>query len=306
MKKTKIIIPAMGMLLLGTAASVTGTVAWFSMNASVNVTGMTVKTTVSDNLFIAGDTLASTAKKADADFGPGPLEQEVVGILEPVSTVNGTSFWYTKIANADGSKASGNYTEYTAANATDTTHYDSAFSEYYGVTKDAADALIEDETGAKPYVDYVFQLKAVNSSGSATPLKLTALTLTYGSAVDGSKAFRTAIFVEDITSENPAGGVGTLNMIYAPSNSAGNQSAGQAVSGASTRAAVTYNTANQVLASVAQNSTAQYKVVVRLWIEGEDKACTNSTFAALTNSWALNLTCTLDSETNAVSSLATA
>jgi len=43
MKKTKIIIPAIGMLLLSTAASITGTVAWFSMNTTVAATGMTIK-----------------------------------------------------------------------------------------------------------------------------------------------------------------------------------------------------------------------------------------------------------------------
>ena len=40
MKKTKILVPAMGMLLLSTAASITGTVAWFATNASVTATGM--------------------------------------------------------------------------------------------------------------------------------------------------------------------------------------------------------------------------------------------------------------------------
>ena len=305
MKKTKIVIPAMGMLLLGTAASVTGTVAWFSMNQSVQVSGMQVKTKVSDNLLIAGDTLASTAKKVDADFGPGPLEQSVKGILEPVSTVNGTSFWYTKVANADGSKASGDWTEYTSAAATDTTNYDSAFSEYYGLNKTDANTTLSGETGAKPYVDYAFQLKAVNSSSSAQNLKVTALTLTYGSVVNGSNAFRTAFFVEDITSANPAGGVGTLNMIYAPSG-ADNQETGKAVSAASATAAVTYNTANTNLASVPATQTKQYKIVVRLWIEGEDKACTNATFAALSNTWALSLECSLGGSTNPVSALATA
>ena len=43
MKKTKIIVPALGVLLLSTAASVTGTVAWFSMNNFVTATGMEVK-----------------------------------------------------------------------------------------------------------------------------------------------------------------------------------------------------------------------------------------------------------------------
>ena len=51
MKKTKIIIPALGMLLLSTAASVTGTVAWFSANNSVSATGMTVAAK-SDGVFL--------------------------------------------------------------------------------------------------------------------------------------------------------------------------------------------------------------------------------------------------------------
>ena len=51
MKKTKIIIPALGMLLLSTAASVTGTVAWFAMNNTVSATGMQV-TAKTDAVFL--------------------------------------------------------------------------------------------------------------------------------------------------------------------------------------------------------------------------------------------------------------
>lgn len=42
MKKTKILIPALGLLVLSTAASVTGTVAWFSANTTASATGMQV------------------------------------------------------------------------------------------------------------------------------------------------------------------------------------------------------------------------------------------------------------------------
>ena len=52
MKKTKIIIPALGILLLSTAASVTGTVAWFTANNTVTADTMTIKAVVSGNLFI--------------------------------------------------------------------------------------------------------------------------------------------------------------------------------------------------------------------------------------------------------------
>ena len=51
MKKTKVIIPALGILLLSTAASVTGTVAWFSMNDTVTASGMSV-TAKSDAAFL--------------------------------------------------------------------------------------------------------------------------------------------------------------------------------------------------------------------------------------------------------------
>ena len=43
MKKSKIIIPALAMLAMSTAATVTGTVAWFSMNKTVTAEGMLVR-----------------------------------------------------------------------------------------------------------------------------------------------------------------------------------------------------------------------------------------------------------------------
>jgi len=42
MKKSKIIIPALAMLVMSTAATVTGTVAWFSMNKTVTAEGMKI------------------------------------------------------------------------------------------------------------------------------------------------------------------------------------------------------------------------------------------------------------------------
>ena len=54
MKKTKLIIPAMGLLLLSTAASVTGTVAWFAANASVTATGMQVKAKTASTYLLIG------------------------------------------------------------------------------------------------------------------------------------------------------------------------------------------------------------------------------------------------------------
>ena len=70
MKKSfRKLIPAILMVLLSASLMGTSTFAWFSLNSKVTVTGMEVKTQVSENLFIVGDTLASTAKKADSTFG---------------------------------------------------------------------------------------------------------------------------------------------------------------------------------------------------------------------------------------------
>ena len=95
MKKTKIVVPALAVLLLSTAASVSGTVAWFSMNTSVKVDGMQVSTRVSSNLLIAEHNL----EQEYTDH----ITQSRIGILEPASTVNGLNFFYTTNAKGDGS-----------------------------------------------------------------------------------------------------------------------------------------------------------------------------------------------------------
>ena len=63
MKKSKIIIPALAMLLLSTTASITGTVAWFTANNKVNVSGMNINAEAENGIVIANETHA-----ADADW----------------------------------------------------------------------------------------------------------------------------------------------------------------------------------------------------------------------------------------------
>ena len=78
MKKTKIIIPALGLLLLSTAASVTGTVAWFAANATVSATGMQV-TAKSDSVFL--EISGSHDSGVYSDVGTADIDAE----LFPVS-----------------------------------------------------------------------------------------------------------------------------------------------------------------------------------------------------------------------------
>ncbi|MBQ9468217.1 MAG: hypothetical protein IJU52_04335 [Clostridia bacterium] len=281
------------------------------MNTKVTVTGMQVKAVVNDNLLIAGDTLDSTAKKADNLFS-NSLTQEVKGILEPVSTINGTTFFYTATNNvyANGDAIADTYLPYATTglgDATDTTNYTNAFSQNYGVSKSIANARITGQDKAVGYVDYVFQLKATNTQGSAAPIKLTKLDFTYtqtGSEVENTKAYRVAFFVEDITDGTATAAPGTINAIYTVSG-ADNFTSGKAVKDATTvdDLSTAYATAAVDLASVPATTTKYYKVVVRLWLEGEDNTCNNETFMLLTGQWALDLEMELGSTATGVANI---
>ena len=69
MKKTKILVPAAGLLLLSTAASVTGTVAWFAMNTSVSATGMQVKAKSNNTFLLIGEESLANADAIQAQTG---------------------------------------------------------------------------------------------------------------------------------------------------------------------------------------------------------------------------------------------
>ena len=91
MKKTKIIVPALGLLLRSTAASVSGTVAWFSANTSVKVNGMAVTTKVSGNLLIA------SSNTNDDMYAASDLTQTVTGIVEPSFIITTKSCYFFNI-----------------------------------------------------------------------------------------------------------------------------------------------------------------------------------------------------------------
>ncbi|MBO7546290.1 MAG: hypothetical protein J6T19_06270 [Paludibacteraceae bacterium] len=136
MKKTKILVPAMGLLLLSTAASLTGTVAWFAANASVSVTNMQVKAKAEGGVAIAAysytatsvsdgnsagynDTLTNanfTAPSSTAYTDTATYGQAVAAELSPTSTAT-ASAWYHANSNSENNyAASGNYETLAPAN----------------------------------------------------------------------------------------------------------------------------------------------------------------------------------------------
>lgn len=316
MKKTKIIIPALGMLLLSTAASISGTVAWFSMNNKVTVTGMSVTTKVSSSILIS-ETNANAASYSDS------LEQVRSGVLEPASTVNGINYFYTVNALANGDAKTEAYKPYSEVliengdnpltdgepetnwtNALSNTSagkttYDALFNSAYGFS--GADA----SNVAYAYMDYTFYLKATNTDAGNRELRMTRCYLEYAGQAVAEKAWRVAVFVQDAqeyTALNTAVVAGDRKEMLSLDGAA-NFTTGKAIATESTLDTVTYSAA--ALKSVAAGATVYEKVTVRLWLEGEDTTCNNQTFAALTSAYTLALDFSIDGQTASAANITT-
>ena len=316
MKKNKILVPALAILALGTAASVTGTVAWFSANGNVTVSGMAVHTSVSSNMLIS-------ATYQEEDFGVA-LVQGREAFLKPTSTINGVDFFYTSTSNVDAAGAPKrlDYIAYNEATGTalansdaGKTKYDAGFQTANGIT-----GSITESNVAYGYVDYSFYLKVTNAESSAQDIVMTKCNLLYDGAATTVKAWRVALFAKNLGDTALASAtndeVAEANLVTIMGLSA-SASGDYFVSGKAAATAYTpdnpgttetneyaagtrddvSNLSEEAISSVAANSgngiasgaTLYQKLTVRLWLEGEDKDCNNDTFALLTEDWTLDL-----------------
>ena len=287
MKLSRKLIPAFAMLLVSAIMMTTASYAWFSINRATNVQGMSVSTVAADNILIADSTLEATTKADEATFG-SDLTDTMSAVLTPVSTIDGENFYYTDGKNVTGT-GDAKEEEYVLYNAGDL----DGFHDVYGN---------DDAVG---YIDYVFQIKASNADTvNAKDLKITAIDLKYSGETDAQTAFRAAVFSQKFNT-NFAAGVGTLVTILDPT-SAENFTANNAVSSTTATASIPKADAAATLGSVTAGETEYFKVVVRLWLEGEDKTCNNDTFADLVDgSWALTMVIEIGGETAAVTALGT-
>ena len=300
-KLNKKIAGAAGMLLLSATMLGTSTYAWFTMSREVTVSGMEVRTKVSSNLLIC-DT------NVEADYGSLELVQIRKALLEPASTVTATDtgFYYTLDAAADGHKIQTTtddpyilYTEGTDLTAEDTdagkTKYDPAFNTKYGIA--SANTSGEFKT-AYAFVDYVFYLKATTDADNQK-INMTRCNLIWDNEgtdtvlTNKDTAWRVAVFATDVTSDGGTGDLatnpatGTAISILSPENAV-NFTNGKAVSSTTALDTVTYGD-DAVIATVTDAGTKYYKVVVRLWLEGEDKNCYSAYFADKLEMYKLDL-----------------
>ena len=319
MKKTKIIIPALGMLLLSTAASVSGTVAWFSMNTTVSVSGMTARTKVSSNLQIS-DTYT------DASFSTDPLLQNVDGTLEPVSSINGIEFFYhsaSQNVNGNGTVSDALFPAYAESDTLDSGwtvartdasaagradfKYSAAFNTNYGHTVDTNSTEVY-----YGYIDYVFYLKATTSEANQQIAVTTCSLAKADNSAVTDYAWRIAVMAHalsaadtDYTSPWVAGDVKSLLGFSGASYNDGKAVANVSSTGTLTTVPTSGNDQkyqkNAVIDTIANaGTTVRYKVTVRLFLEGNDAACTNDVYAPLSDvNYSLALSLKLGNSTEA-------
>lgn len=315
------LLPAAGMLAVSASMLATSTYAWFTMNKEVQVNGLQMKTKVGSNLLISSDNL-------EANYSSDRIVFARQALLEPVSTVSGKtgSFYYTTDAKATGQKAHSasdtgfayiKYDEKDAlagSAASDAVagkyKYDDTFNDKYGIAN-ADQGSTDAYKTAYGYIDYVFYLKATGEEANQQ-LRMTQCDLNYtypevgGKPTepgDGDDAWRIAVFATDITANGGKGNTGSGAAVGAidPANVSGENAKtilalstsenweGKAVSGETATTAITYGTDAVLDSGINAGVTKYYKVLVRVWLEGEDKSCNSATYAKLTNSWSLDL-----------------
>jgi len=291
-KLRKQLAAAIAMTLVATVALGSSTYAWFSLNSKVTATGMNVQTVVKNNLLIApADSGLTDTSVNENEFTTSRIDN-VSAILQPTSTVDGKAYFYTDKSNVLGNGDHINdvfvaYNPNTGAEA-ETTNL-AAFR---------SNAGLEGDNTVFGFKDYVFFLKAQNTSASdAAPVVVTGLNLVYGKAEIANiaeKAFRVAILAEDKDAGTGfAATPGTLKTILtvdAADSAPGRYfDSAQGVNSTSTLGSVSNLASAAVIGTVPANSIKYYKVVVRLWLEGEDQTCNNSTYVNFTDEWALDL-----------------
>lgn len=103
MKKSKIIVPALGILVLSTAAAVTGTVAWFTSSNLVSVTGLHAKVDAETGIVISNEAKSTWATSTTAQHNG----QEQAFML--TSTSDLTTWYHNNSNNANEHTAAGDY-----------------------------------------------------------------------------------------------------------------------------------------------------------------------------------------------------
>ena len=307
MKKNKRkLLSAIGMLTVSATMLVTSTFAWFTMNKRAKVENLSLKATVSSNLLISPD------NSSDATYDK-ELKKNISALLAPSSTVNGIDYFYTLDAAADGHKAKGpndeypflRYTETKSLDVLDTyaekDKYDAVFNLNYNISTANPQEASEYKT-AYGYVDYVMYLKATSTEENQK-IVMNKCNLLYKGNVLEDKAWRAAVFVQETSAKTQPTSIGTLVSIIAPAE-AKNHNTGLAADTISSIGTIQKESKEVIIDNaITSGNSKYYKVVVRVWMEGEDTTCTTEIYGNKTDKYTLDLEYIIDKETNGVTTI---
>lgn len=329
------LIPAIGMLTVSAMMLSSSTYAWFTMNKEVEVSGLEMKTKVGSNLLICSDNLEANYSSDRVVFGRKALLEPVSTVSGKTGSFFYTTDAKATGEKAHDETADGvaeefkyiPYNENTALSGSATSDatagkykYDKTFNEKYTIATTDMGSTDAFKT-AYGYVDYVFYLKATGEAADQQ-LRMTQcdLNYTYDNAATadvtetdpGDNAWRIAVFATDITANGGKGNTGAGEAVgkIDPANVTGesaktilqlsdgeNWEENKAVASETSTGAVTYDTPAVLDADIDAGVTKYYKVLVRVWLEGEDKSCNSATYAQLTDAWSLDLDFQLTSAT---------
>ena len=306
MKINKKLLSAVGMLTVSTTMLISSTFAWFSLNKKASVQNMSLKVSTSSNLLISPD------NASDATYDK-ELKKNIEALLAPSSTVNGIDYFYTLDAAADGHKAKGpndeypflRYMENQTLDVLDTyaekSKYDGVFNLNYSISTANPETAAAFKT-AYGYVDYVMYLKATSTEENQK-IVMSKCNLLYKGEVLEDKAWRAAILVQETSAKTQPTSVGDLVSIIAPTG-AKNHNEGLAADTTSSIGDISNDNEEVIIDdNIANGESKYYKVVVRVWIEGEDTTCTTEVYGNKTDKYTLDLEYKIDKDIEGVKSI---
>ena len=261
MKKTKIIVPALGILLLSTAASVTGTVAWFTAANDVDVSGMQFTAQSEQAIVVSNEGRASWLNSGVKASHNGE------GATFLTTSTSDFAHWYHAYStDADNGQVTVDRVELTVVKPTyGETSASTGLGTVVQEDEEAADAAFNGQNVYLLNRFYVQSATQVALSGQDLYIKDLKITNTAASLKNA-----------DLDASLRVGVVyGTSNFIFAPVAGA---SASYQVNATTNVTAITNTAAGVVISGASgvtvpafsNNGTDALPIDVYIWFEGED------------------------------------
>ena len=294
MKKTKILIPALSILALGMAASVTGTVAWFTQNAVATATGIAVKSKVPSALYISdelhqlseGDSL--TLDSVSHSAAAIALDPTHMTFAANTLTTNSPSAWDTEPSQGQGGIASAYAANANGALQGKVTSGDPDLAEgasFATYAKYVEESIVRKKTDSQQLYDLIVDVTINNIDTTNSDEATAYLTLRVGFmwSVDGGTTWQW-------TSKETSGTSITNHVLEGRDSGRPSQTtpSGDVATAKSAVYQANMNITNYASTTKAAKDNEVINVVPVVWLEGSDSFCYAKKFQKVYN-WTIDL-----------------